>query len=214
MIALFCIATCYTAIRNASSGKARWFAAAALACGIAVGLRFSVVSLGLVPLLAVTPYALRGKPDGRMDFGSLVRPFVLMTSALAAGLIIGSPSLLVNTGNALSGSGIQTLLAFTAQGFGSFQFTDGPTWRFYGAMLELAWGWSLLLAAAAGVTKVIWRVAKRELYAGDVMLMVGSGHGFRMVEDTTFLEIKQDLYTGLGEKGWTRRFCADHNSRQ
>jgi hypothetical protein len=43
-------------------------------------------------------------------------------------------------------------------------------------------------------------VATRDLYPDDVMLMVGGGHGFRMVEDTVFLEIKQGPYTGLNEK--------------
>ena len=43
-------------------------------------------------------------------------------------------------------------------------------------------------------------VATRELRAGDVMLMVGGGHGFRMLEDTVLLEIKQGPYTGLDEK--------------
>jgi len=43
-------------------------------------------------------------------------------------------------------------------------------------------------------------VTTRELRVGDVMLMVGGGHGFRMLEDTVFLEIKQGPYTGLQEK--------------
>jgi hypothetical protein len=43
-------------------------------------------------------------------------------------------------------------------------------------------------------------VATRELQVGDVMLMVGGGHGFRMLEDTIFMEIKQGPYTGLEEK--------------
>lgn len=43
-------------------------------------------------------------------------------------------------------------------------------------------------------------VATRELHSGDLMLMVGGGHGFRMIEDTVFLEIKQGPYTGLEEK--------------
>ncbi len=43
-------------------------------------------------------------------------------------------------------------------------------------------------------------VATRELRPGDVMLMVDGGHGFRMLEDTVFLEIKQGPYTGLDEK--------------
>ena len=43
-------------------------------------------------------------------------------------------------------------------------------------------------------------VATRDLRQGDVMLMVGGGHGFRMTEDTVLLEVKQGPYTGLVEK--------------
>lgn len=43
-------------------------------------------------------------------------------------------------------------------------------------------------------------VATRELREGDVMLMVGGGHGFRILEDTVFLEVKQGPYTGIDEK--------------
>ena len=43
-------------------------------------------------------------------------------------------------------------------------------------------------------------VATRELRQGDIMLMVNGGHGFRLMEDTVFLEIKQGPYTGLDEK--------------
>lgn len=43
-------------------------------------------------------------------------------------------------------------------------------------------------------------VATRELRRGDIMLMVAGGHGFRMLEDTVFLEIKQGPYTGENEK--------------
>ena len=43
-------------------------------------------------------------------------------------------------------------------------------------------------------------VATRELVQGDVILLVAGGHGFRMLEDTTFLEVKQGPYTGIDEK--------------
>lgn len=43
-------------------------------------------------------------------------------------------------------------------------------------------------------------VATRELATGDVMLMVSGGHGFRMLEDTVLLEVKQGPYTGIDEK--------------
>jgi len=40
----------------------------------------------------------------------------------------------------------------------------------------------------------------RELRAGDVILIVGGGHGFRMLDDTVLLEVKQGPYAGLDEK--------------
>ena len=43
-------------------------------------------------------------------------------------------------------------------------------------------------------------VATRELYPGDLTLMVSGGHSFRMLEDTVLLEIKQGPYTGVDEK--------------
>ena len=43
-------------------------------------------------------------------------------------------------------------------------------------------------------------VATKELREGDILLMVDGGHGFRMLEDTVFLEIKQGPYTGLDDK--------------
>ncbi len=43
-------------------------------------------------------------------------------------------------------------------------------------------------------------VTTRELREGDVVLMIEGGHGFRMLEDTVFLEVKQGPYTGLEEK--------------
>jgi quercetin dioxygenase-like cupin family protein len=43
-------------------------------------------------------------------------------------------------------------------------------------------------------------VATRELRPGDVILLVAGGHGFRMLEDTVLLEVKQGPYTGFDEK--------------
>lgn len=43
-------------------------------------------------------------------------------------------------------------------------------------------------------------VATKELNQGDVMLMVGGGHGFRILDDTVFLEVKQGPYLDTEEK--------------
>ena len=44
------------------------------------------------------------------------------------------------------------------------------------------------------------KAATRELKTGDVLVLVSGGHGFRMLEDTVLLEVKQGPYTGLDEK--------------
>jgi hypothetical protein len=43
-------------------------------------------------------------------------------------------------------------------------------------------------------------VATRELGVGDVAICLRGGHGFRMLEDTVLLEIKQGPYPGPQEK--------------
>jgi hypothetical protein len=43
-------------------------------------------------------------------------------------------------------------------------------------------------------------VATRELGSGAVVVLVGGGHGFRLLEDTVLLEIKQGPYLGLEDK--------------
>jgi hypothetical protein len=39
-----------------------------------------------------------------------------------------------------------------------------------------------------------------ELSTGDILIAVGGGHGFRVLEDTVLLEIKQGPYPGGAEK--------------
>lgn len=43
-------------------------------------------------------------------------------------------------------------------------------------------------------------VATRELEAGDLVLLMGGGHGLRMLEDTVLLEVKLGPYVGPEEK--------------
>ncbi len=43
-------------------------------------------------------------------------------------------------------------------------------------------------------------VASRELGTGDLVISLGGGHGFRMLEDTVLLEVKQGPYGGQAEK--------------
>jgi hypothetical protein len=43
-------------------------------------------------------------------------------------------------------------------------------------------------------------VATAEMQAGDILITVSGGHGFRVLDDTVFLEIKQGPYPGGAEK--------------
>jgi quercetin dioxygenase-like cupin family protein len=43
-------------------------------------------------------------------------------------------------------------------------------------------------------------VASRRLTQGDIVLLLGGGHGFRMNEDTVLFEVKQGPYAGGRDK--------------
>ncbi len=43
-------------------------------------------------------------------------------------------------------------------------------------------------------------IATRELRTDDLIILVSGGHGFRMLEDTILLEVKQGPYFGADEK--------------
>ncbi len=43
-------------------------------------------------------------------------------------------------------------------------------------------------------------VATRTLNQGDIILLVSGGHGFRILDDTVIVEVKQGPYIGVEEK--------------
>ncbi len=43
-------------------------------------------------------------------------------------------------------------------------------------------------------------VASREIQVGDLIVLTGGGHGFRILEPTVLLEIKQGPYLGVNDK--------------
>ncbi|MEW6062275.1 MAG: WbuC family cupin fold metalloprotein [Bacteroidota bacterium] len=43
-------------------------------------------------------------------------------------------------------------------------------------------------------------ISKFIMNEGDILMLIAGGHGFKMIEDSIFLEIKQGPYTGLDEK--------------
>ncbi len=40
----------------------------------------------------------------------------------------------------------------------------------------------------------------REVRTGDLIILIDGGHGFRMIQDTTFMEVKQGPYLGIEDK--------------
>lgn len=44
------------------------------------------------------------------------------------------------------------------------------------------------------------RLCSREVGCGDVVVLLSASHGFRLLEDTVLLEVKQGPYVGLHEK--------------
>lgn len=53
-------------------------------------------------------------------------------------------------------------------------------------------------------------LSSRVLYAGDIILLASGGHGFEMLEDASFFEVKQGPYMGEHEK---LRFASTRPSR-
>src|SRR3989338_2666397 len=43
-------------------------------------------------------------------------------------------------------------------------------------------------------------IATRDLYEGDIVLILEGGHGFSILEDAIFIEIKQGPYLGVNDK--------------
>lgn len=43
-------------------------------------------------------------------------------------------------------------------------------------------------------------IDKRDLNTGDIILLCSGGHGFKMLEDTEMIEIKQGPYLGIDDK--------------
>lgn len=43
-------------------------------------------------------------------------------------------------------------------------------------------------------------LTSRSLVKGDIVLLLGGGHGFRLTEDTVLFEVKQGPYAGTGDK--------------
>lgn len=50
----------------------------------------------------------------------------------------------------------------------------------------------------------------RKLYAGDIILLVSGGHGFRVIEEVEMIEVKQGPYSGEQDK---KRFIGIEESQ-
>ncbi len=156
LISLMAVITAYAVIQYLSTDKLVWLAVGGIVCGIGVGLRFSVAPLLMGPLLAVGLQFFQNHRTALRIRPLLVSATLLFLSFMF-GLLIGTPSLVLNTRNSISSAATQIALAATAEGFWGFSFTYWSTWRFYGTILEIAWGVPVILAIALGFFCVVKR---------------------------------------------------------
>jgi 4-amino-4-deoxy-L-arabinose transferase-like glycosyltransferase len=152
IVTLLALACTLTALNYYDRGRNKWLVLSGVASGIAIGLRFSVIALGLVP---VTALGLRFLAGGSRRPGALVRPAGILAAAAAAGILLGVPGFIVNFRNTVSSILGQVSLVSNVEGFLGIQFTDLPTWQFYATILEIAWGLPLLAAMLAGVARAL-----------------------------------------------------------
>ncbi len=155
LIALMAVITAYAAIQYLSVKKLVWLLVSGIASGIGVGLRFSTAPLVVGPLLAIGLQFFRREDKPASKIRTLLVHVALLLLSFVVGLLVGTPSLILNTRNSLSTAATQIALAATAEGFWGFAFTDWPTWRFYGAILEIAWGMPVIIAIMLGFLRAI-----------------------------------------------------------
>jgi hypothetical protein len=150
LLVLFCI---YSALNYFITERLQSLILSAVTCGICIGIRYSVFSLGLVPLIAVG-YSYR-KHDKHKKINSLFQNLGWIVLSIIIGILIGDPGLLVNLKNVLNAVSQPAAFATTTHGFSGIQFTSLPTWEFYGDILLIAWGLPLIISMIIGIVHTI-----------------------------------------------------------
>jgi hypothetical protein len=163
LLTLFVLGCVYLSISYSQRGKNLQLIASGILSGIAIGLRYSVLTILLVPVFSIFIYYLNDQTENRRRLRKLIVGSLHLSWSIPAGIVIGTPSLLLNTQQVLSNMGVWAGHALTSEGFEGFVFTDLPTWRFYLKILEIAWGIPLLLMVLLGVGVTILGFTRQDL---------------------------------------------------
>lgn len=155
IMALLGLLATFLALRYFDQGSWKYLILSGVVCGIAIGIRFSLATLAIVPLVAVGYRCFALTPRCRPVL--LLSRLGLLAAALSLGFLLGVPGLLVNFQNILTSFRNQTSLAAGSEGFLGMVFTTLPAWKFYALMLEIAWGIPILLVLAIGLVRFVWR---------------------------------------------------------
>ncbi len=133
---------------------------------MAIGLRYSVLSIALVPVIAVLLVDKKGSIAQRNQ-RSIVKyidnNIFHLVWAIPVGVLIGAPSLLVNTKEILSNIGVWAGHAISSRGYEGFQDVDLPSWQFYAQLLEIGWGLPLLILVTLGIANGFSKFKRKDI---------------------------------------------------
>lgn len=146
LVALLVLGTVAFCLEYTRTGRAWIFMCGGLACGMAIGSRYSMLPLGLVPFLAAF-LNWRTRKDRR----ALARDLGRLAATVVVGFVIGRPATVLNSKLFFQKLSTHLLLAVGSTGFEGFRFTDLPSWRFYACIIGIAFGVPLGLMIALGV---------------------------------------------------------------
>jgi len=126
-------------------GKSKYILASGFVSGVAIGLRYSTLPLGLALLVAYLFIMLRKK--SQVSKVNIAGGFFLLGLIGLVGVIVGAPALVLNPGTISSTSGVWASYVVESAGFEGFRFVGSSAISYYALALQVAWGVPLLLMA-------------------------------------------------------------------
>jgi hypothetical protein len=154
LLVLMCISLMYTYV---TQGKLWLLIVTGLMTGIAIGLRYSLAPIGLVPVTAIVLRFLKRAKGEKTRF--LFRATAHLVWTVPLGFIIGTPSVILNTKQMFGSVSTWAGYALSSEGFEGFEFTQLHSWQFYLTVLDIAWGIPLLIMMLIGAVKILQRHA-------------------------------------------------------
>ena len=155
LLGLLGLLTTFLALKYFDRGSWKFLFLSGFVSGMAIGIRFSLATLTIIPLLAVGYRCFALTPRCRPVL--LFARLGLLAASLSLGFLVGVPGFLVNFQNTLTSLRNQTSLATGTDGFLGMVFSTLPSWKFYALMFEIAWGIPILIVLIFGLARFVWR---------------------------------------------------------